>query len=61
MFNIGDKVRDYCFVVKTTSGLDVYASIDNLELLEENNQDDAYVNKLVRQGVINSIIKGGIK
>ena len=61
MFNIGDKVWDYCFVVKTTSGLDVYASIDNLELLEENNQDDAYVNKLVRQGVINSIIKGGIK
>ena len=58
---ITDKVTDYCFVVKTTSGLDVYASIDNLELLEENNQDDAYVNKLVRQGVINSIIKGGIK
>lgn len=43
-----DKVTDYCFVVKTTSGLDVYVSVDNLELLEENNQNDAYVNKLAR-------------
>ena len=60
MFKIGDKVRDYCFVVKTTSGLDVYASIDNLELMEENNQNDAYVNKQFKQGVINSIIIGGI-
>lgn len=32
---IVNKVTDYCFVVKTTSGLDVYASVDNLELLKE--------------------------
>ena len=32
---ITDKVTDYYFVVKTTTGLDVYASVDNLELLKE--------------------------